>query len=54
MCYQNIEDYKIGYTFKYTTANGESAWNIIKPRARMKYVFKVCVCDLNRKQKGAL
>lgn len=37
--YDNIDDYKIGFTLKYTTKDGDFTWNIIKPSDRMYNVF---------------
>lgn len=37
--YENINDYKIGFTLKYTTKDGNFTWNIIKPNDRMYDVF---------------
>ena len=37
--YDNINDYKIGFTLKYTTKDGNFKWNIINPSDRMYDVF---------------
>lgn len=37
--YNNIDDYKIGFTLKYKTKDGDFTWHIIKPSDRMYNVF---------------